>query len=149
MSEKREVLRKAFITKSNGSVKHNEQDYQKKKEDLKLAYNVMQENYIKEKIDELNNATINKKARLAWQIVNDITGRKHSTQGKLRAENPEQRLGKWKDYFEDLLGKAPNIDEAPIQTIYEGVLPINTGVFTMKELQDYYYNTSQKGLWLR
>ena len=48
--------------------------------------------------------------------------------------NPEERLKKWKDHFENLLGKPPVISEQESIRVVEGTLPINTEDFTKEEL---------------
>ena len=104
------------------------------KDDLDNAYMQELSTYINGKIDIISSATENQQSRLAWETVNEITGRKNTPTGKIKADNPEERLKKWKDHFENLLGQPPVISEQEIIRLVEGTLPINTEDFTKEEL---------------
>ena len=82
---------------------------------------------------EIENAHLNNKARLAWDTVNEISGRKNTKKGQIRAESPEERIELWKKHFENLLGKPPVINDCPIEKVFE-TLPIETNDFTEIEL---------------
>ena len=90
--------------------------------------------YINGKIDTISSATENQQSHLAWETINEITGRKNTPAGKIIADNPEERPNKWKDHFENLLEKPPVISEQEIIRVEEGTLPINTEDFTNEEL---------------
>ena len=102
--------------------------------DLDDAYMQELSTYINGKIDTISSASENQQSRLAWETVNEITGRKNTPTGKIKADNPEERLKKWKDHFENLLGKPPVISEQESIRVVEGTLPINTEDFTKEEL---------------
>ena len=69
-----------------------------------------QEEYIKVKVAEIQDAHINQKSRLAWSTINEISGRKKTNRGQIKAESPEERVKLWKDHFVNLLGQPPVID---------------------------------------
>ena len=50
-------------------------------------------------------AAKNKKSALAWQTINEISGRKKSNKSKLKANNDNERIKLWHKHFKDLLGK--------------------------------------------
>ena len=68
-------------------------------------------------------------------MVNEVTGRKRSTQAKLKASSQDERLQKWKEHFQNLLGKAPVIKDQPIQQIIDNELPIKKRPFSEEELE--------------
>ena len=56
-------------------------------------------------IYEIQIAATNKKSALAWQTINEISGRKKSNKSKLKANNDNERIKLWPTHFKDLLGK--------------------------------------------
>ena len=70
---------------------------------------------------------------LAWETINEIKGRKNTPTGKIKADNPEERLKRWKDHFENLLGQPPIIEQEILRVVEETLL-INTEEFTKEEL---------------
>ena len=50
-------------------------------------------------------AATNKKYALAWETINEISGRKKSNKSKLKANNDNERIKLWHKNFKDLLGK--------------------------------------------
>ena len=77
---------------------------------------------------------VNKKSWLAWNVVNEISGRKNSHIAKITAENDKERIELWHKYFHDLLGVQPNIPGLEIKTIINNTIDVQTGIFTMFEL---------------
>ena len=101
---------------------------------LKIAYEETNQEYVQNKINEIKQAADNKQTALAWKIVNEISGRKSSNRGRLKATSQEDRLDKWKTHFKNLLGNAPEVSDKPIEQITDGILDINCGHFTHNEL---------------
>ena len=100
------------------------------KDDLVDAYMQELSTYISGKID------INRKQKtnsLAWETINEIKGRKNTPTGKIKADNPEERLKRWKDHFENLRGQPPIIEQEILRVVEETLL-INTEEFTKEEL---------------
>ena len=73
--KKREALHQTFKNGSNNS-SSEKKSINEAKADLDNAYTNEQEQYIREKINELENAHDTNKSRLAWTIVNEISSRK-------------------------------------------------------------------------
>ena len=86
------------------------------------------------KIDEIENAVTNKKSAIAWNAINEISGRKQSNRARLKAKNDKERIMLWHSHFKELLGKKItstrhiNLDEN------EQDLDIKRGLFTSDEL---------------
>ena len=72
-------------------------------------YQAELENYLQTKIDSIKTYSENRQSSMAWDTINEITGRKRTSKAKLRAESQQDRLNQWKGHFENLLGKAPTI----------------------------------------
>ena len=74
----------------------NKDQVEKAKHELDDAYNAEQQTFVREKILEIENAHLNHKARLAWDTVDEISGRKNTKKAKLepKAQKKESSYGK-------------------------------------------------------
>ena len=105
----------------------------KAKKDLDIVYKEELNTYVNEEINIITNKAENQSSRLSWETVDEITGRKNTPTRKIKANNPEERLKKWKDHFHKLLGQPPVIQELEINRVVQGTLPINTGDFAKED----------------
>ena len=131
---KRQEVKKAQTLASTRKTRSADLALRNAKKDLEDAYTRELRNYVNEKIDIISNAAENQQSRLAWETVNELSGRKNTPTGKLRADNPKQRVQKWKEHFQNLLGQPPVVRETKILPVIEQTLPINTNEFTKEEL---------------
>jgi exonuclease III len=132
--QKRADLKKAAKLKNLNPCRANRHLHRTAQADLKEAYENERASYIQGQINEITNASINKQSAKAWKVVNEISGRKSSNRAKLKASDDEERLEKWKQHFQNLLGKTPTVNTQQTQRIIEEQLDIRTGLFTMDEL---------------
>ena len=132
--EKREALHEELRNESRDADSKREH-IERAKADLDNAYIIEQEQYVRDKLQELEEAYESTKTRLAWSIVNEVSGRKKSKHSQIRANSPEERIKLWKKHFENLLGQPPVIDDQPINKVFD-TLPVKRGDFTMAELQE-------------
>ena len=51
-------------------------------------------------------------------------GRKKTNKAMIKANNQAERVSKWKDHFQNLLGNPPNVLNRPTQKIFENELDI-------------------------
>ena len=58
-----------------------------------------------------------RQSRIAWQTINEMSGRKSTTKAKLKATNQQERIKLWKQHFENLLGNPPKVTHEPITRI--------------------------------
>ena len=93
-------------------------------------------NYILEKTEVIKQSSENKKSSIAWQAVNEITGRKSVQQGKLKAASQKDRLQQWQDHFQNLLGRPPTVTDEEIQTMFDLQSHIKLGNFEEEELHE-------------
>ena len=133
IAEKRKILKECQEKKQQKEIPENVERFEAAKEELDAAYLKEQEEYIKEKVAEIQDAHINQKSRLAWSTINEISGRKKTNRGQIKAESPEERVKLWKDHFVNLLGQTPVIDVKPTNKVIDE-LPIKTEDFTLDEL---------------
>ena len=112
-------------------------------ESLVNSYDLEQQNYLDKKIYEIQMAATNKKSALAWQTINEISGRKISNNSKLKANNDNERIKLWIKHFKDLIGK--NIQSTihsknSVHTLNN--LDIKIGHFTKEEVMKATNNIS-------
>ena len=134
VSEKRQKLKELHNIKSTNPTTESTNRVEAAKMDLDRAYEEEQEKYVQEKVSVIENAHANMKSRLVWATVNEVSGRKKSNSGQIRAKSPEERVNLWKLHFQNLLGQAPVVDGIPIMKVFD-TLPIETGKFTLEELK--------------
>ena len=76
----------------------------------------------------------NKKSATAWQIFNNITGRKTTNISKIKAKDDKERIQKWKQHVSLLLGKNSITTNHDIVKIVDKALQIEQGPFTIEKL---------------
>ena len=130
---RKEVHEAAKVKNANPS-QVNKTKFKEAQSKLTATYEKEQAEYLQTKIDDIEKAACNKKSAVAWKTVNEISGRKSANTAKLKANSEEERLKLWKKHFEDLLGSAPKVKEAPITPVVSSLLNIKTGIFEMYEL---------------
>ena len=75
-----------------------------------------------------------KQSRIAWQTINEVSGRNSTAKAKLKAANQQERIKLWKQHFKNLLANPPNITQEPITRVISKQLDIKLGPFTKEEL---------------
>ena len=101
------------------------------KAELDKAYSMEQKRYIEEKISNIERAHVKPRARLVWATVNEVTGRKKSNEGRLKANSPEERLKLWKNHFEQLLGQPTVLDDQPIEKVFYTPYLLKLGILRL------------------
>ena len=99
-------------------------EFNKARKNLQDTYINEQTKYLQKQIDDIKTAADNKKSAIAWQIVNNITGRKTTNISKIKAKDDKERIQKWKQYFSLLLGKNPITTNQDIVKIVDKELQI-------------------------
>ena len=136
IQDQREKIRSSAARKNDKPTPQNVTKFNREKQKMTRIYRNELETYIQDKIDTISQLSENKQSSMAWDTINEITGRKRTSQAKLRAMNQQDRLNQWKNHFENLLGKTPTIN---IQETIE-LLPeetesnIKVGPFNDEEL---------------
>ena len=75
-----------------------------------------------------------RKSRIAWQTINEVSRGKITAKAKLKATSQQHQIHMWKHHFENLLGNPPEVIHKPITTIKIKQLDIKLGPFTQVEL---------------
>ena len=131
---KREMVKNAYEVCLRRNTKSRAAKLEKAKQDLQECYDREQEKYVNEKIHAITDAIQHQKSGLAWETVNEFTRRKGTNKGRIKAKSPEERVGKWKTHFSNLLGQTPSVTIKLTASMIHEPLPINTDNITMEEL---------------
>ena len=126
------IANREYEDNQNKTNQHNNTESRNK---LYTAYTHIAVDTLEEKIKKIENADLNRKHLLSWELINEITGRKTTQKGMIKGKNQKERLKTWYKHFQDLLGKPPNIEdenETIIQVIQH--IEIKRGAF---EIYDY------------
>ena len=59
---------------------------------LYTAYTHIAVDTLEEKIKQIENADLNRKYLLSWELINEITGRKTTQKGMIKGKNQKERL---------------------------------------------------------
>ena len=100
-----------------------------KKAQYQLAgiYLKEQMEFIQNKVDKIRDSVEDRQSRIAWQTINEVSGRKSTAKAKLKVANQQERIKLWKQHFENQLANPPNI-------IISKQIDIKLGPFTKEEL---------------
>lgn len=89
------------------------------------------------KVQMAENASFNNNSRVAWQLINDISGRKAGKHNMIEGENAEKRLDSWKSHFQKLLGQPPAVPDENLEiTVVHELLDIRSDNFDRGELAE-------------
>ena len=133
--EKRNALKQLSLKMKENANTNQKIEFNKSRQNLQDTYINEQTKYLQKQIDDIKTSADNKKSAIAWQIVNNITGRKTTNRSKTKAKDDKGRIQKWKQHFSLLLGKYPITTNQDIVKIVDKELQIEQGPFTIKELE--------------
>ena len=102
--EKRSYIKKADQCNKTNPTNTNLHNLKKAQIDLTKTYKKEQIEYIQVQINNIRHSVEDRQSRLAWQTVNEISDRKSTSRSKLKATSQKDRLQKWEDHFQKLLG---------------------------------------------
>ena len=51
--------------------------------------------YIQNQIDKIRDSVEDRQSRIAWQTINEVSGRKNTAKAKLKAANQQERIKLW------------------------------------------------------
>ena len=112
----------------------NRLDYKQAKRGIDNTYAALLKEQLEDKIKRIEDADINGKHGQSWKLINEVTGRKASVQGKLEGDMQGDRINNWYKHFCNLLGKPPTVtdEDEEIEQIFTK-LNIKEGSFTVEE----------------
>ena len=102
ITAKRESVKKAHEKGLKRRTRRSVANLEEAKKDLLEAYDQEQEKYVNKRIHAIASAMQYQKSGLAWETVNELTGRKGTNKGRIRANSPEERINRWTNHFSNL-----------------------------------------------
>ena len=132
--EKRALVKTASKSYRKNPTNTNARKLEKAQYQLAGIYLKEQTEYIQNQIDKIRDSVEDRQFRIAWQTINEVSGRKIIAKAKLKAANQQERIKLWKHHFENLLGNPPKVMHEPITRIISKRLDIKQGAFTKEEL---------------
>ena len=89
----------------------NRLDYEQAKREIDNTYAALLKEQLEDKIKRIEDTDINGKHGQSWKLINEVTGRKASVQGKLEGDTQSDRINNWYKHFCNLLGKPPTVTD--------------------------------------
>ena len=135
ISQKRASLHEAAKLKDQNPTSERIKNFKLIQSSFVKLYENEQNDYIENKIEEIQNAATNKESALAWKTFNEISGRKKTNKAKLKAKNEKERIDLWHNHFKDIQGcpisNQTNTEDHPTEC---DQLDIKTSNCTSEEL---------------
>ena len=138
VEEARKAVQNAFEDYAKESTEENQRKLQDAKSNLESVYVELEGGELGRMVAEVEEASERSRHKESWHLINSISGRKSTKQGIIKGSSREERLKKWYDYFQNLLGKVPIIPDDNIGTYLPSILhslDITDIEFTNEELQ--------------
>ena len=83
------IANREYQDNPNETNQHNNTESRNK---LYTAYTNIAVDTLEEKIKQIENADLNRKYILSWELINEITGRKTNQKGMIKGKNQKERL---------------------------------------------------------
>ena len=111
-------------------------EVESRKTKLDEACETANRQYLEKKLNEFEEANKHHQHKMAWDLVNEISGRKKSRSGRLKGTTKEVRVKNWYDHFQQLLGNPPIVtyEDEEIPIVFEQ-LSIRTDAFDSEEYE--------------
>ena len=93
------------------AIKINQYNNTESRNILYTAYTYIAVDTLEERINKIENADLNRKYILSWELINEITGRKTTQKGVIKGKKQKERLHTWYKHFEGLSGRSPKIED--------------------------------------
>ena len=134
--EAREKMEEASQNYSMTSSEKESELLREAKELLFATYDRLMEQEVMEKVDRVQHAYGSGQYGEAWNVINEVTGRKKTAEGQVAGASPEERVSTWFTHFQKLLGATPNAEESDeeIPTVLSD-LDIDDGPFTARQYE--------------
>ncbi|XP_072050011.1 uncharacterized protein [Amphiura filiformis] len=142
IEEARRELQQAQLVDSQEVSSISRSELQSKKNHLRKVYEEANEQILKRKIKEVENCNINCQHKAAWDLINEVSGRKSAKKSQIKGDTQGERLNAWFQHFQQLLGDPPDVTDEyeAIDQVYEE-FNMRTDAFDQVE-----YDTAKKDI---
>ena len=135
ITEARKRTNKSIKTFVDNPSDENRDKMNVDKKQLNQIYDKVKEEQFEKVINDLDEHSKNARPKQCWKLINQLSGRKSIKQGIIKANNKQDRINKWYNHFQSLLGKEPIVNGQPEEEIQPVLsnLEIFDGPFTKEE----------------
>ena len=92
VTEKRALVKTASESFRKNPTIANARILKKTQKQLAGIYLKEQTEFMQNKIDKIRDSVENRQSRIAWQTINEVSGRKSTAKAKLKAANQQERI---------------------------------------------------------
>ena len=132
----RKDVQETFAKYQIKPTRRREEDWKNSKRKFQAAYKEIEEQELDDLIKQVGNADDQSRHGESWKLINKISGRKVGKTGIVKGTTKEERVQKWFNHFQTLLGKDPSRTEnqdSQLEPVLQD-LQIKDDVFEMEEL---------------
>ena len=133
----RNNIKSCTIKNQMKSTMRTRANIQSVKESRDKAYSKELDQHISTKTAQIERLQTERQSVKAWETIRELKNKKSSPLSKVKGDTNEGQLKTWYDHFKSLLGPEPpdvDISDDYFNRKISNHLPIDTGQFTMKEL---------------
>ena len=97
--EKRALVKTASKNYQQNPTNTNARELEKAQHQLTGIYLKEQAEYVQNQIDKIRDSVEDRQSRIAWQTINEVSGRKSTAKAKLKAASQQERVKLWEQHF--------------------------------------------------
>ena len=117
----RKEVYEAYVNDTSECTSVSRSELQTRKNQLRETYDRVSNEILEQKISQVEKANQNCQHKAAWDLINEISGRRTARQGQIKGETQSERLHSWHSHFQQLLGNPPIItnEDEPIEQVHQ------------------------------
>ncbi|XP_072046988.1 uncharacterized protein [Amphiura filiformis] len=134
--ECRNEVHEAYVKDTHECTSVSRSKLQARKNHLKETYDKINQEILEQKITQVEKADQNCQHKAAWDLINEISGRRTAKKGQIKGDTESERLHSWFSHFQQLLGNPPVItnEDEPIEQVHRE-FDMRTDAFDQEEYE--------------
>ncbi|XP_072032828.1 uncharacterized protein [Amphiura filiformis] len=134
--ECRNEVHEAYVKDTHECTSVSRSKLQARKNHLKGTYDKINQEILEQKITQVEKADQNCQHKAAWDLINEISGRRTAKKGQIKGDTESERLHSWFSHFQQLLGNPPVItnEDEPIEQVHRE-FDMRTDAFDQEEYE--------------
>ncbi|XP_072046823.1 uncharacterized protein [Amphiura filiformis] len=132
----RNEVHEAYVKDTHECTSVSRSKLQARKNHLKETYDKINQEILEQKITQVEKADQNCQHKAAWDLINEISGRRTAKTGQIKGDTESERLHSWFSHFQQLLGNPPVItnEDEPIEQV-QREFDMRTDAFDQEEYE--------------
>ncbi|XP_072044981.1 uncharacterized protein [Amphiura filiformis] len=132
----RNEVHEAYVKDTHECTSVSRSKLQARKNHLKETYDKINQEILEQKITQVEKADQNCQHKAAWDLINEISGRRTAKKGQIKGDTESERLHSWFSHFQQLLGNPPVItnEDEPIEQVHRE-FDMRTDAFDQEEYE--------------